>query len=332
MNLSYRLHRGIVLDISKGCFDSGAATFASVFHDEEYSDEYFMFYTGASDTRWSETSIGLAVSNDGLNFKKVDKPVLDAKDLSLRQVVTPVVWRIGNYFYMAFAGSPYGKGRRIMLTYSDDLKGPWKFIKVLAAPEYLWEGADIDLGPSVARIGENEFLLYYSNVSNKLEERLFRPRWWFAPVFWLRRIGILKLKIESPFNVEVSKFDGNPLQRLNGAKGSWNESLFCPGYLRIGGCHYLFTTASTYSIGFPYKQYIGLVIDSSPYFTKPGTFQILIDGPKEKSSIIPSIRSEIALDTPCPVLNDGFIYLYYAVMDRADEVWKTALSVFSISK
>ncbi|MEM2528908.1 MAG: hypothetical protein QXG40_05880 [Ignisphaera sp.] len=329
--MSYRSHKGVILDISKGGFDSGAATFASVFCDKEYSDEYFMFYIGAPVKKWSETSIGLATSKDGLNFKKFDKPILDAKDLYLREVATPVVWRVGNYLYMAFAGSPYGKGRRIMLTYSDDPKGPWKFLKVLAEPEYLWEGTDIDLGPSVARVSENEFLLYYSNVSNKLEERLFRPRWWFAPKFWLRRIGILKLKIKSPLNVEVSKFDGNPLRHLNGDKGSWNESLFCPGYLRMGGCHYLFTAASTYSTGFPYKQYIGLVIDSSPYFTKSSTVRILVDGPKEKFSIIPSIRGEIALDTPCPVLKDGFIYLYYAVMDRADEVWKTALSVFSIS-
>jgi len=57
---------------------------------------------------------------------------------------------------------------------------------------------------------------------------------------------------------------------------------------------------------------------------------MLIDGPKEKKHIMPSIKGEIALDTPCPIIKDNSIYLYYAVMDRADGVWKTALSIFFI--
>jgi len=81
--------------------------------------------------------------------------------------------------------------------------------------------------------------------------------------------------------------------------------------------------ASTYSIGFPYKQYIGLVKDLSPYFLNPTRIGILIDGPREKEKIISGIMSEIALDTPCPIIRNGELWLYYSVMDRADGVWKT---------
>jgi len=73
-----------------------------------------------------------------------------------------------------------------------------------------------------------------------------------------------------------------------------------------------------------------MVTDSSPYFQKPQQISILIDGPTEKNKIIPTIRSEIALDTPCPLIRKNKLLLYYAVMDRADGIWKTALTIFHI--
>ena len=272
----------------------------------------------------------MAISTDFINFKKLNEPVLSCEDLNFKELVTPTVFRVGNYFYMAFACRPFNKGRRICLAFSDDPKGPWNFIKVIAEPEYLWEGNNIDLGPCSIKISENEVLIYYSNVNNKLVEKILRPRYWFS-TFWLRRIGILKLKIRSPKDVEAFKFKGNPLMHLNGGKGSWNESLFCPGCLRIEENYFLFPSASTYSIGFPYKQYIGIIIDSTPYFTSPKFIGVLIDGPSEKKQIIPNIKSEIALDTPSPIIVEDKLYLYYAVMDRADNVWKTALTIFFVS-
>lgn len=142
---------------------------------------------------------------------------------------------------------------------------------------------------------------------------------------------ILKLKIRGPKDIEALKFRYNPLDRLNGVKGSWNESLFCPGCLRIGENYFLFPSASMYSIGFPYKQYIGLNIDSTPYFASPKLIRILIDGPREKNQIMHNIKDEIALDTPSPIIVNDKLYLYYAVMDRADNIWKTALTIFSLA-
>lgn len=45
---------------------------------------------------------------------------------------------------------------------------------------------------------------------------------------------------------------------------------------------------------------------------------------------MPNIKSQIALDTPCPIIKEGKLYLYYAVMDRADKIWKTALTIFPL--
>ncbi|MEM2741384.1 MAG: hypothetical protein QXD95_04480 [Nitrososphaeria archaeon] len=323
-----RIHKGIVLDAKREHFDSGGAAFATVFYDKEVSREYLMFYTGVKD-EWSKAYIGLAISYDGINFRKLNEPILNPEDFNYREAVTPVIFRVKNKFYMVFAGAPYGKGRRICLAYSDDIKGPYLFLRVLIKPEYLWEGTSIDLGPSIFKLSENEILIFYSNVSNKFLEHLLKPEYWLTHL-WLRRIGILRLKITSPEDVEIHRISS--LKHLNGPKGSWNESLFCPGYFNLESRHYLLPAASTYSVGFPYKQYIGLVIDSSPFFRRPKSFTILIDGPKEKEHIIPGIRSEVALDTPCPIIIGDKLYLYYAVMDRADNMWKTALTIFPLNE
>ena len=326
-----RIHKGVILDVEKEHFDSGGATFATVFYDKE-AREYFMFYTAAEDTKWSKACIGLAVSHDGINFRKRSKPVVDPLDFNYREVATCTVFELKKVFYIVFAACPrYGMGRRICLAYSDDIRGPYHFLRVLIEPKYLWEGMSIDLGPSFAKISEDEVLVYYSNVSNKPWERLLKPEYWFSRPFWLRRIGVLKLKIESPDEIKIYRLGS--LRHLNGPKGSWNESLFCPGYFSLRGRHYLLPAASTYSIGFPYRQYIGLVVDSSPLFRSlESSLVLLINGPREKEQIVPGIKSEIALDTPCPIIVDDQLYLYYAVMDRADNIWKTALTIFPLSE
>ena len=330
INLEKRIHRGVVLDVSPRKFDSGAATSETIYVDEEDPGTIYLFYTGAEDTHWSYTSIGLATSKDGINFRKANElnPIIEDQrgTFCSKQALTPAVTRVGNNLYMILAGKPSSrKGRRIGIAYADDPRGPWRIIGELIRPNKTWEGNDIDLGPRIAKTNKNELIVYYSNVSNKWRARLLLGR-----RFVLRKIGILKLKIKSPSNIEAYRYEGNPLEHLNGPKGSWNASLFCPGYLETQDAHCLFPTASTYSIGFPYKQYIGMVIDSSPYFQKPQQISVLINGPTEKHKIIPTIRSEIALDTPCPLVRKNKLLLYYGVMDRADDIWKTALTIFNI--
>jgi hypothetical protein len=320
-------HKGLVLNVSDQGFDSSATTFSSLFYDEGV---FYLFYTGSSDIKWSSASIGLAISSDGLHFKKLNEinPILNAENIGYEQAVTPVVFKAKEFYYMVFAGKPKNGGRRICIAYSEDLKGPWRFLKELIKPEYFWEGNDIDLGPSVVKQTEDEVLLYYSNVSNKggLWKALLGPR------YWLRMIGILKLRVRSPTEIEAYRYERNPLKHLNGPKGVWNESLFCPGCIQLGERYYLLPAASTYSVGFPYKQYIGLIEDFSPFFNNPTDKEILINGPEEKKMILPNIKSEIALDTPSPLIKGDELWLYYAVMDRADGIWKTALSIFSISQ
>jgi len=323
VELILKQHKGVVLDVSKRGFDAGAATFATAFYDGERG-EICLFYTGASDPDWNEAVIALATSSDGLTFTKRGI-VLNSKEFGLREAVTPVVFNANSTFYMVFSGRAPGKGRALYIAYSDDLRGPYTPIKLLIKPQYLWEGRDIDLGPSPVKLSENEVLVYYSNVTNKRPWNII-----LGPRYLFRTIGILRLKIRSPKEVEAYRFEKNPLKHLNGPKGSWNESLFCPGYFRVGSAHFLLPAASTYSVGYPYKQYIGFVQDSTPFFQKPVRMDVLIEGPKEKREIIPNIKSEIALDTPSPLIKNNELWLYYAVMDRVEKIWRTALSIYEI--
>ncbi len=351
-----RIHHGVVLDVSAEGFDKGAATFSTVFVDEDDENTMFMFYSGAQDTLWSRSAIGLATSQDGLKFRKVGKePVLEGTPISFcyREALTPAVIRMKNRFYMVFSGRPLVESsRRIGIAYADDPKGEWHIIGELIKPLYAWENRHIENGPSVVKLNDETALVFYSNVSPSaldiltfVRQLLLRRKISFSSLdvrtflrrYMIRRLGILKLRIRGPSksDIEVSRFSGNPLKHLNGPKGSWNESLFCPGYFCFHGKHYLIPATSVYSAGFPYKRYVGLVASDSLYFSKSTLFcEKLIDGPLEKRLLMPEINSEISLDSPSPYLSceKNKLFLYYSVMDQSNDVWKTALTTFDFNQ
>jgi len=249
------------------------------------------------------------------------------------QALTPAVTRIKNRFYMIFSGkSSLGSCRKIGIAYAGDPKGPWHLIGEILKPSHLWEGMDIDNGPTLVKLDETSFLVFYSNIMSPSKLDIFA----FLRRYPIRRIGIAKVRIRGPSlsQIEVYKLPINPLKHLNGPKGSWNESLFCPGYFRLNDMHYMVPAASTYSVGFPYKQYIGIVSSNTSFFNKSHIhIEKLIDGPSEKFQIIPNIKSEIALDSPSPLVvkEKNKLFLYYSSADRADYVWKIALTTFDLA-
>ena len=322
---------GVILETSERSFDSGGSTFGCAFVDEQDSDTTYLYYSGSEDKKWSHAAIGLAISYDGQQFKKLSKlnPIIDGKtdEFNSSESLTPAVVRLRNRYYMFFAASRsrsmfLAHRKRIAVAWADDPTGPWQTLGVIAKPEMYWEGWGIDLGPSVVKLNEGEVLLYYSNSSNKkpLDTIL-------GPGYWYRSIGILRVKINSPKSVEALKYQGNPLNHLQGGRGSPSESLFCPGYLWLEGKHWLLPTMSAYSVGFPYRQYVGVAWNDDPYFGGSRIVSVIIDGHAEKESVLPGAVGELALDTPSPVLRGDKLYAYYSVMDRHDGIWKTALSI-----
>ncbi len=335
IQFSKKVHHGTVLDVSSGGFDKHSVDFGSIFVDENDPETLFLFYSGTRDVQWSHTAIGLATSNDGFRFQKIsDNPVLEGNSESFnhRETLTPAITRVGNRFYMFFSGRRFPmKPRKIGVAYADDPKGPWHVLGEILRPTHLWEGVHLDNGPSLVKVDEATFLLFYSNITSSSRFDIFA----FLRRYPIRRIGIAKIRIRGPSlaQIEVHKHPENPLKHLNGAKSAWNESVFCPGYLQGRGIHYLFPAASTYSVGFPYKQYIGIASSNTPFFSKSHNLvEKLIDGPAEKSQIMPNIKSQIALDSPSPLFMEqkSKLFLYYSAADRADYVWKIALSTFDV--
>ena len=308
----------------------------SIFVDDDDSSKRFLFYTGAQDKEWSKSAIGLATSSNGVNFRQNSRdPLVEGSNDSFckYQALNPAVIRMKNRFYMIFAGkySP-NSPRTIGIAFADDLEGPWHIIGELIRPSHFWEGNAIDNGCTVVKLNDETLLLFYSSLTSPKIYDVFCS----LRRYPIRRIGILKVRVSgtSPSSIEAMRFSGNPLKHLNGPKNSWNESVFCPGYVKLDGTHYLFPAASTYSLRFPFKQYIGMVRSNTPCFTKetPQAAK-LIDGPVEKTAIVPNIKSEIALDTPSPYfdIEKRRLFLYYSVADRADEGWKIALTTFNLS-
>lgn len=315
-------HLGVVLTPSDQGFDRFGSTFGCVFQEPHESD-FYLYYAGSIDRSWSKASIGIATSRDGIHFVKYSgNPVISTG----RQSVTPAVFKAFDKYWMVFAiKTAWIHGRSLGIAVAEQPLGPWTFVRQLMEPEESWEGGSIDVGPSVVELDDGERLIFYSNVESGIFSRF--P---FGERSIRRHIGLLRLKVSGSGGIQSSRWNRNPLGHLNGERGSWNESLFCPGYFRLRDTHYLLPTGSTYSVGYPYRQFIGIVEDSSPFFESPSSVAILIDGPIEKNRILPTARSEIALDTPYPLLSGNEIWLYYAVMDRADGIWKTALSIFLI--
>jgi len=332
MRLKLIKHHGIVLDSgAAGTFDGGGASFGCALMHKR--GETYLFYSAAKDVGFQKATISLAISKDGIQFEKIGN-VLENRHgtFCADSAVTPAIFQINGQYYMIMAGN---------FANAEELSGPWKIQKNVLSPKEVWEGYDIDCGTGICK---SELLVYYSNVwerrilpkrgglitidriLKKISRKIKKNRYNIT-----RSLSIAKLRIDDDGLVSFHKHEGNPLSHLNGRKGQWNESLFCPSYLELMGRHYLFTAASTYSIGPPFRQYIGLVAGHSPYFEKGSTIEKLIDGPKEKKLIIPSIRSEIALDTPSSIIRGKELWLYYAAMDRSDDIWKTALSVYSIA-
>ena len=335
IRFSNRAHYGVILNVSSNGFDRHSVNFGSIFVDEDDPSTIFLFYSGTQDALLSHSAIGLAVSDGAFKFRKVSSiPMLegDSKSFCSREALTPAVTRVGNRFYMVFSGRTSSKkSRRIGIAYADDPKGPWHILGEILKPTHVWEGVHLDNGPTLVKLDETTFLVFYSNLTTNSKLDIFA----FLRRYPIRRIGMAKVRIRGPSlsQIEVCKLSTSPLKHLNGARGDWNESVFCPGYFQLNGMHYMFPVGSTYSVGFPYKQYIGIASSNTPYFNKSHThIEKLIDGPSEKSQIIPNIKSQICLDSPSPLLvkDKRKLFLYYSVADRADYVWKIALTTFDL--
>jgi len=293
--------------------------FSSVYKESE--SELYLYYSFRKGNSMP-SSIGVAFSKDGVRFTNLSISVLvHQKQFKLFHIATPAVTKINSLYIMVFSGRT-GKfdPLSIYLAISKQPQGPFIIIGRLLKPNIIRESFWVDNGPGIVHLGKRKLLIYYSNT--------MKTPFDFIRGYIKRKIRCLEITIDSinPFSFRTRRL--YVLNNLNGKRGEWNESLFCPGYIEYKGRHYLFPTAGVYSIRpFP-SQSIGLFESSNPLFLECTSKMQLIDGGLERKKIYPRCKGEIGLDTPSPVIINNDLFLYFSITDRTEGRWMTALTIF----
>jgi hypothetical protein len=295
----------------KDAFDAHSVAFPGIYKE---AGTTYLYYTGSPDRKWSSASIGVAWSTNGESFERCSNSVIlnqSSSDFSW-EAVTPAVVKFEANYYMILSGRHRRHNRRALgVAYSSSPKGPFSIIKTVHAHTEQWEGYSIDNGTTIVKVGGNKFLFYYSNCALSFVDTLLRRK-------LKRQIGFIELAIDdSQHEIEITTREG-PLLGLNGVENSWNESIFCPGYVQLEHKGLLFFASSTYSLGH-IPQAIGYAFVDSPKISRILSSPMMLIGP---SAFGYSPLSVLAFDSPSPLLSGNQIDLFFSIMDRQSGDWK----------
>jgi predicted GH43/DUF377 family glycosyl hydrolase len=87
-----------------------------------HNNKYHLFYRAVGRGENWYSSIGYAVSADGINFERFDKPLLSPKlDIEKKGLEDPRITKVGTKFYMTYTAYD-GQTARLCLAVSQDLK------------------------------------------------------------------------------------------------------------------------------------------------------------------------------------------------------------------
>jgi len=92
MKLKLKIHEDVILGVSRGGWNSAAATFGTLI--SFIIEDYCPFYTGVSDAHWSQDDMGITVSKDCFLKRDDVDPIVDLENLGLKEAVTPVIFQI----------------------------------------------------------------------------------------------------------------------------------------------------------------------------------------------------------------------------------------------
>lgn len=142
-----------------GSWDSGNISPGPVI---KKNDQYIMYYKGFTD-QYSSWSIGMAVSNDGVNWVKHGSPVVmgDVNSWDSKIVATSIVSN-GDEYLLYYVGKSNSTNYKVGLAKSIDGVNWVKHSQnPILTPTNSWEGTGIHW-PSVVKEGNN-FLMTYGN-------------------------------------------------------------------------------------------------------------------------------------------------------------------------
>jgi len=149
----------------------------------KYKDKYYMFYVFGE--RWCSTTvenspqrvykIGVSISDDGINWRKMNKKIItDVIDENECQAL-PTVVKIGTQYHMYFCfrhmsgfRTDSAKGYRLGYAFSDDLT-TWQrddSLSGLNPTEGQWD-SDMMCYPHIFKVGNQIYMLYNGNEFGK---------------------------------------------------------------------------------------------------------------------------------------------------------------------
>ena len=217
---------------NKKDWDSGLVCHSYILKE---AGKYYMFYDGSSIGNWKE-SIGIAKSNDLINWERIDKnPVLESGSFwwdSIHVSRCCVIKKEDGNFYMLYAGND-GICERIGAARSKDLINWDKFIRepvIDLGPKGSWDDTYVS-DPKILKV-KNYYLMTYTGYQGDR--------------------GCTGLAYSKDL-INWNRFPLNPILEA-GPKGSWDQDESARAdFVTLNNEYYLFYTGKNgffYSNGF----------------------------------------------------------------------------------
>ncbi len=131
---------------------------------KDHSGNYLMYYNGWSSQN-GKWQIGLAISSDGIHWKRYNDPILKANNSNEFKIGVVSVLKIDKLYYMYYSSSPkyyYDKMRINLATSQDGLNWTRFPDNPILNPTESWEGAGVTY-PSVI-YDDNRFIMIYNST------------------------------------------------------------------------------------------------------------------------------------------------------------------------
>lgn len=128
-------------------------------------DNYKMYYNGCQNPQYGPSSVGLAVSSDGINWEKYTSPVL-AYNSTEYNVDVESVLKINGTYYMYYNSSPQNNSNNWVINLATSTDGiNWERYgnNPILSTTYSWEGNGVTY-PSVI-YENNQFIMIYENAA-----------------------------------------------------------------------------------------------------------------------------------------------------------------------
>ncbi|MEJ2616299.1 MAG: hypothetical protein P8Z35_15180 [Ignavibacteriaceae bacterium] len=179
--------------------------------------KYKMYYNGFRD-QYGEWSIGLAVSDNGINWEKYNAPVLTPSGNEF-QIVASSIIKLDNKYYMYYTNRNYPYYSICLAISQDGLNWQKYDQNPILKPLKDWEGTGI-LFPSVL-IKDNKYEMVYMNVNQN--------NWAFG-------------KATSVDGLSWLRSDSNPFFTAKKTFNNWAYKIAYPDYVRINSEYRIYYT------------------------------------------------------------------------------------------